>query len=84
MSKVALMLVLSLVVMGSAAPASCESNGIAMGVEKVTKAPFDMMRGANEHVVEPVSDVNYGIIDFTDHVRAGAVSVGLNLGQPVE
>lgn len=84
MSKVALMLVVALGIMGMAAPAQCESNAVALGVEKATKLPFDMMRGANEHVVEPVSDVNYGMIDFTDHVRAGAVSVALNMGQAVE
>lgn len=84
MSKVAMMLVLAVAVLGLAAPAQCESNAVALGVEKVSKMPFDMMRGANAHVVEPVSDINHGMIDLTDHVRAGTVSAVLNLGQPVE
>lgn len=84
MSKGTLMMVLAVGMMGMAVPAQCESNAVAIGVEKVSKIPFDMMRGANEYVVQPVGTVNDGAIDFTDHVRAAAVSAALNLGQPVE
>ncbi len=62
----------------------CETNGLAMGVEKVTKTPFSMLKGANDHLFSPVKDVDHAALDFTDNARAAVVSVGLNLGAPVE
>lgn len=67
-----------------AVPAYAESNALAIGVEKVTKAPFAMMKGGNEHLFSPVKDVNHAALTMVDEVRAATVSAGLNFGQPVE
>ena len=62
----------------------CDSNPVATGVENITKLPFSMMKGANEHMFSPVKDVDHGVLTATDEARAAVVSVGLNLGQAVE
>jgi hypothetical protein len=67
-----------------ASDARAESNALALGVEKITKAPFDMAKGGNEHLFTPVKEVNGGALDVADHARAAVVSVGLNFGQAVE
>lgn len=64
--------------------AFCDSNPIAMGVEKVTKAPITWLKNGNEHLFTPVKEIDRGALDLTDYARAAVVSVGLNLGKPVE
>lgn len=64
--------------------AFCESNPLAVGAEKITKAPFSWLKGGNERLFTPVKEVDRGALDLTDHARAAAVSVGLNFGKPVE
>ena len=78
------MLLVAACLMGWCGLAMAESNDLAMGVEKVTKAPFTMLKGGNEHLFSPVKDVDAAALDFTDNARAAMVSVGLNLGQSVD
>lgn len=62
----------------------CDSNPLAVGTEKLTKAPFSMLKGANDHLFSPVKDIDHAALDFTDNARAAVVSVGLNFGAPVK
>lgn len=71
------LLVLSVVGFSSVLYAANESNPIAIGVEKVTKAPFQAVKGGGNN---PWTSA----VDFTSNARAAVVSVGLNLGKPVE
>ncbi len=77
-------LVLAACLLGWCGAALAESNALASGVEKVTKAPFMMLKGANEHLFSPVKDVDAAALDFSDNARAAVVSVGLNFGHSVE
>ena len=80
-----LVMLLSVVcLMGASQTAFCDSNPIAVGTEKITKAPFSMLMGANEHLFTPVKDINHGALYVTNEARAAVVSVGLNVGKPVE
>ena len=63
---------------------SNDTNGLALGVEKVTKAPFTAVINGGDHLFTPVKEVTKGTFDAGDHVRAAIVSVGLNFGKPVE
>ena len=63
---------------------SSDSNGLAIGVEKVTKAPFTAVVNGGDHLFTPVKEVTKRTFDAGDHVRAAIVSVGLNFGKPVE
>jgi len=68
----------------SAGVASAETNALALGVEKLTKAPFSMLKGGNDHLFTPVKEINHGVLTVGDEVRAAVVSAGLNFGQAVE
>ena len=77
---------LVLVLVGLAAFSSvayCDSNPLAVGVEKVTKAPFTLLKDGNEHLFTPVKEIDRATLGFSDNARAAAISVGLNLGEPV-
>jgi hypothetical protein len=71
-------------VLGIAGAAHAESNPVAQGVETVTHAPFAGLDTVNDHLFTPVKEVNHAAIDATDKARGWVVSMGLNLGQPVE
>ncbi len=64
--------------------AYCESNALSVGVEKVTKAPFTLLKDGNEHLFTPVKEIDRATLGFSDNARAAAVSVGLNFGEPVK
>lgn len=83
MKVMSLFMVMAFLALG-AGTAYAETNGVALGVEKLTKAPFSMLKGGNEHLFTPVKEVNHGVLTLTDEVRAAVVSAGLNFGQPVE
>lgn len=69
---------------GWTSPAFAEANGLAKGVDSVTHAPFAGLKTVNDHLFSPVKDLNGGALDVTDKARGWVVSVGLNLGQPIE
>ena len=62
----------------------CESNPVAMGVEKITKAPFTLLGNGSDELFHPANEMGNGIVFVTDQARAATVSAVLNLGQPVE
>ena len=80
-----LLFVLSvLALLGTSQNAFCDSNPIAVGAEKITKAPFSMLMGANEHMFTPVKEIDHGALYVVNEARAAVVSVGLNAGKHVE
>ncbi len=83
MKSVSMLLVVA-ALLGFSAPAFCESNPLAVGLENVTKAPMTLLHDGNESLFTPVKDIDRPILGFADNARAAVVSVGLNLGQPVE
>jgi hypothetical protein len=84
MKALAFVLGLAMLIGWSGVALAAESHALAVGVEKVTKAPFSALKGANEHLFTPVKEIDHTALDFTDNARAAVVSVGLNLGNPVE
>lgn len=82
--KVLSLLLVVVVMMGFAGFAYAESNDLALGMEKLTHAPFAGLMDVNDHLFTPVKEVNHGALDVTDKARGWIISVGLNLGQPVE
>lgn len=76
--------VLAACVLGFSGLAWADSNPVAIGAERVTKAPFTALKGASDHLFTPVKEVNHGVLYVSDEARAATISAGLNFGQPVE
>ena len=83
MKTISAVLILALC-LGLTGLAYADTNGIAKGVDTVTHAPLAGLMTVNDHLFTPVKEVNGAVLDGTDKARGWVVSVGLNLGQPIE
>ena len=82
--KKSLMALAVVSLLGLCGSAYAESNIVAVTTEKVTKAPMTMLQRGSDFLNSPLNELTNLAILVTDKTREKAVSLGLNMGKPIE